>query len=397
MIVRQFLQWVRQASPGERAEATSALARAYLHSDLSPDDLAVAEGAMIMLLDDPSPLVRRALAEAFASASKAPRVVVHALAADQPDVALPILAHSPLLLEDNLVDLIATGRADVQVAIAGRVPLNRPLAAAIAEVGAAEACLAVLENPQADIAPFSVDRMVERFGHLAPIRENLLARDDLPMPTRQALLSRLSQTLAGFVVARQWLGPEHAEYATREACEKATVALAADTPYDEVGALVQHLRQTGQLTAGMMLRALLSGNIVLFEEALAELSAMPIDRVTSYIHDKNISGFRALYRKAGLPDTAYTAFREALAAMRAGLLVGEQGGAARLKRRLVERVLGACEDERCDNAASLLAMLRRFAVEAAREEARLFCDDLVSESYMIPPGRAFDDAQLAAA
>src|SRR5665213_1705186 len=38
MIVRQFLQWIRFAPPGERAEATSALARAYLHSDLSPDD-----------------------------------------------------------------------------------------------------------------------------------------------------------------------------------------------------------------------------------------------------------------------------------------------------------------------------------------------------------------------
>ena len=326
MIVRQFLQWVRQAPAGERAEATSALARAYLYSDLSPDDLAAAEGAMIMLLDDPSPLVRRALAEAFASADKAPRIVVHALAADQPDVALPVLAHSPLLDEDDLVDLIATGDADVQVAIAGRAPLPRALAAAIAEVGSAEACLTLLENSEADIAPFSLDRIVERFGHLAPIRENLLARDDLPMAMRQALLSKLSQTLAGFVAARQWLGPEHAEYAARDACEKATVALAADTPYEEVGALVQHLRQTGQLTAGMILRALLSGNVVLFEEALAELSGMPIDRVSGYIHDKNISGFRALYRKAGLPDVAYPAFREALAAMRAGLLVGEQGG-----------------------------------------------------------------------
>jgi uncharacterized protein (DUF2336 family) len=135
MIVRQFLQWVRNAPPGERAEATSALARAYLHSDLSTDDLAAAEGAMIMLLDDPSPLVRRALADVFASAQKAPLVVVHALAADQPDVAVPVLSRSPLLLEDDLVDLIATGHPEAQIAIAGRPMLSRSLAAAIAEVG----------------------------------------------------------------------------------------------------------------------------------------------------------------------------------------------------------------------------------------------------------------------
>lgn len=397
MIVRQFLQWVRQAPPGERAEATSALARAYLYSELSADDRAAAEGAMIMLLDDSSPLVRRALAEAFASAEEAPRIVIDALAADQVDVALPILRHSPLLLDEDLVDLIATGQTEVQVAIANREPVERGLAAAIAEVGGAEACLALLENCNADIATFSLERMIERFGHLAPIRENLLARDDLSMAMRQALLSKLSQTLAGFVAARQWMGLEHAEYATKEACEKATVALAADTPYEEVGALIQHLRQSSQLTAGMLLRALLSGNVVLFEEALAELSGMPIDRVSGYIHDRNISGFRALYRKAGLPDVAYPAFREAIAAIRAGLLLGEQGGVARIKRGVAEHVLNACAAEAGSDNVSLLALLRRFAVEAAREEARLFCDGLVADACIMQADRAYEDVQLAAA
>ncbi len=388
MIVRQFLQWIRYAPPGHRAEATSALARAYLHSDLSADDLAAAEGAMIMLLDDPSPLVRRALADVFASAQKAPRVVVHALAADQPEVAIPVLTHSPLLLEDDLVDLVATGHAEAQVAIATRALLPRSIAAAIAEVGCAEACLALLENPDAEIALFSIDRMIERFGHLAPIRENLMARGDLPMATRQALLSKLSQTLAGFVAARQWLGSEHAEYATREACEKATVALAAETPDEEMGELVQHLRQSGQLTAGMILRALLSGNLVLLEEALAELSGVPVERAASYVHDRNISGFRALYAKAGLPDIAYPAFREALVAIRQGALLGEQGGVGRLKRRLAERVLEVCAEEDAageGDMASVLALLRRFAVEAARDEARLFCEDLVANDMLPPP------------
>lgn len=388
MIVRQFLQWVRSAPPGERAEATSALARAYLYSDLSADDLAAAEGAMIMLLDDPSPLVRRALSEVFACAQKAPPIVVHALAADQPDVAVPLLARSPLLQDDELIDLIATGHPDTQIAIATRPLLSCALAAAIAEVATADACLTLLENADAEIALFSIDRIVERFGDHASIRENLMARDDLPMATRQALLSKLSQTLAGF--ARQWLGSEQADYAAREACERATVALAAETPYEEVSELMRHLRESGQLTAGMILRGLLSGNIVLFEEALAELCAMPLDRVASYIHDKNISGFRALYHKAGLPDAAYPAFREAIAAMRDGILVGELGGVARLKRRMVERVLARCANERGPDMASLLALLRRFAVEATRDEARLFCDGLVAGQQL------YDDARMVA-
>jgi uncharacterized protein (DUF2336 family) len=395
MIVRQFLQWVRAARPGERAEATSALARAYLHSDLSADDLAAAEGAMIMLLDDPSPLVRQAMADVFASSQKAPAVVVRALAADQFDVAQPLIERSPLLCEEDLVELIAAGKPPTQLVIARRPLLTTLVAAALAEAATPEACLALLENDDARITLASIDRIIDRFGHLAPIRENLLARDDLPTAMRQALLSKLSRTLAGFVAGRQWLVPEHAEYAAREACEKATVALAADTAYEEIGDLVRHLRQSGQLTAGMLLRALLSGNIVLFEEALTELSDLPPDRVGSHVHDRNLAGFRALYGKAELPELAYPAFRAALSALREGVLIGEPRDAARLKRRMVERVLDVCCEEGAE--AALLALLRRFAVEAAREEARLFCDDLVADE-IVPAAARYQiiDARVAA-
>src|ERR1700728_2418818 len=184
MIVRHFLDWVRTAPAGKRAEATAELARAYLHSDLSPDDIAAAEGAMLMLLDDPSPLVRRALADVLAASPSAPPAVVLALAADQPQIAAPVLALSPLFVDADLVDAIATGGDLVQAAIASRAALPRSVAAAIAEVGSAESCLVLLENSDAEIAPFSIDRIVERHGHLAAIRQPLLEREDIPAATR---------------------------------------------------------------------------------------------------------------------------------------------------------------------------------------------------------------------
>jgi uncharacterized protein (DUF2336 family) len=383
MIVRQFLQWMRNAPSGERADATSALARAYLYSDLSVDDCAAAEGAMIMLLDDPAPIVRKALAEAFASSQTAPPVIVHALAADQPEVAEPILQRSPMLSETDLVDLVATVHPDSQVTIASRRLLPRPVSAAIAEVGTAAACLALLENPDAEIADFSLDRIVERWGHLAAIRENVLQRHDAPVTTRQAALAKLSQTLAGFVAARHWLPRDHAQYAAREACEKATVALAADVPEDEMAGMVTYLRDSGQLTAGLLLRALLSGNVALFEEALADLSGLPLESVIGYIHDRALAGFRALYRKAELPEIAYPAFREAIVAVREGVLLGESRVAKRLKRRLVERVLHRCTEDCAGTISPLVTLMRRYAVEAAREEARTFCHDLVAGQPMI--------------
>jgi hypothetical protein len=66
-------------------------------------------------------------------------------------------------------------------------------------------------------------------------------------------------------------------------------------------------------------------------------------------------------------------------------LIGEQGGASRLKRRMVERVLAHCAADSEADMATLLALLRRFVVEAARDEARMFCDDLVADDMMMPP------------
>jgi len=378
MIVRQFLQWVRSAPAAERADATSALARAYLYSDLSTDDRAAAEGALIMQLDDPSPLVRAELARALAFSEQAPPPVILGLAADQPEVASWVLEHSPLLLDADLVDAVATGAPEVQIAIANRAGLPCAVSAAIAEVGAAEACLVLIENPRAEIVAFSFDRMVDRFGHLAAIREAMLARDDLPAPTHQALVAKLSEMLAGFVAAREWLEQDRARRVAKEACEKATVTLAAFSRESEIRPLIRHLRESGQLNAGLVLRALLSGNVEMFEEALSELSGMPIARVSALVHDKGGAGFRALFNKAGLPASTYPAFREAVNALGEGGF--DPGGTVRLRRRMVERVLTRCADEPGVDLEPLLTLLRRFAAEAAREEARTFCQELAAGS-----------------
>jgi len=381
MIVRQFISWIRTAPAGERAEATRSLARAWLISDLSADDRAAAEGALLMLLDDASPLVRQAMAEVFARSTEAPAAIVQALSLDQPSVALPVLEHSPLLIDADLVDIVATGNSEMQCAIARRVGLPSSVCAAIAEVGSAAAALELIENAYAELAPFSWDRIVERHGHLAAIRESMLLLDDLPAATRAALVTKLSETLAQFVVARNWLSADRAGRIAAEARDRSTMTIAARSRGDDLRGLVRHLRLTSQLTAGLTLRALLSGNLELFEAALAELSELPLPRVSALLHDRSGASLNALLRRAELPESTFAAFRIALEVCHENGFVDTLGGAARLRRRMVERVLTHCETGR-DAAEPLLILLRRFATESARDEARLFCDELVVDEWI---------------
>jgi len=381
MIVRQFLSWVRSAPAGERAEATRALARAWLLSDLTDEDRGAAEGALLMLLDDPSPLVRQAMADVFARSMEAPAAIVQALATDQPSVAVTILEHSPLLIDADLVDIVATGNSETQCAVARRIGLPAPVCAAIAEVGSAAAALELIENPYAALAPFSWDRIVERHGHLAAIREAMLVLDDLPAATRAALVDKLSETLAQFVVARNWLSADRAGRVTSEARDRSTITIASRSRGEELRGLVEHLRATSQLTAGLILRALLSGNVELFEIALSELADMPRARVSALLNDRGRTSLQALLRKAGIPDTTFDAFSMALDACREIGFTDTLSGAAILRRKMVERVLTHCATER-DAAEPLLILLRRFATESAREEARELCDEVMAEDFV---------------
>jgi uncharacterized protein (DUF2336 family) len=260
------------------------------------------------------------------------------------------------------------------------VPLQSAVAAAIAEAGSVEACIAALENPHAAFAPASFDRLVTRLGRIGAVREAMFARADLPMAARHALIGMLSSLLADFVVDREWVTRSRADQVVRDARDRGTVTIAALGPDPDTRPLVRHQRASGQLTAGLVLRALLSGHVAMFEEVLAELSGLPLGRVQALIHGRGAAGFRAVYEKAGMPPSVFPAFREAVAALREAS--SEDAVSSRLKRLVVERVLAQCEHADVGDVEPLLILLRRYAAEAAREDARAYCEELIADERL---------------
>jgi uncharacterized protein (DUF2336 family) len=383
MLVRQFMASFMASgvasSPAQRGPAAADLTGALVRGELNPQEERDAQLILTALLDDPSPLVRGALAQELSVAYNAPHHIVVALANDQAEVAAPILNKSPRLTDADLIDCAAIGDCASQIAIATRLRVSAAVAAAIAEVGAREAVVALIGNDGADTPDFSLARIIERFGEDGETREALLHRGDLPVTLRAKLVDAAANALTRFVVSRDWLSAERAERATREAREKATVLLAADSSdnLDGPGALVRHLREQGQLTAGLVLRALLSGNTSLLIAALAELSGLPARRVAGYVGEFEGAGFGAVFHRAGLPETLLPAYRAALCARKE--FGDDPDSQARLSRTIIERVLTSCERADDSALAPVIALLRRFDAEAARDDAREGMERLTRE------------------
>ena len=369
MIVRQFLIWVETAPPARKAEAAHALARAYLYSDIDEETRGGMEAAMTVLLDDSSPDVRYALADALASSPEAPRHVLLTLAADQPEIAELVVARSPVLIDAELVDIGAEAAEPLQIAVASRARVSSAVSAAIAEVGEQSACRRLIANQGAEIARISFRRIAERFGDDPTMREALLDRPGLPPDVRQMLIQRLGRALGDLGLVKSWIAEDRAKTLVREACDRATVALAADSEIDELPALVEHLRVTGQLTTALILRAVCAGNVAFFEAVLAALAGVPQARVASLVRGGRISSLRAVYDTAGLPARAFEAFRAALDAW--GETVDDDAiDRYRLTRQVVESVLARYEQITDGEALELTTLLRRIAADQAREAAR---------------------------
>ncbi len=278
-------------------------------------------------------------------------------------------------MDSELVDLVGGMNETLQVAIASRPIVSAGVSAALTELGTLASCHRLLANPGADIARISLNRLAQRFGDVAEIRSALLDREDLPISTRHDLIRDLSDALGNLVRLRDWLDADRTDIVTREACDQAAVAIAAESATEELTALAEHLRVTEQLTTSLLLRVLCAGNVDFFAAALAVLSRKPERRIRAIVVDRRLTAFAAVYRRAGLPQSAFEAFATAIRICRHHS--GEAIDPARryhFTRRVVDEVLARYEAISDGEMNELMAMLRRFAAEARRAAAREFVE-----------------------
>ena len=195
MIVRDFLDWMRTAPASQRAEATSALARAYLFRSF--------RRRWRCRRRRDADAARRPFATGAARARQRAGGKPERAAGDHAGARRPISRRSPRRCWRcrrcwstpiwSMRWQPAAGRCRRRSPVAPdcrvRLPPPSPKSAP------RKACLVLLENPDADLAPFSIERIAERHGHLGAIREALLARADVAPATRLTLVAKLSETL----------------------------------------------------------------------------------------------------------------------------------------------------------------------------------------------------------
>jgi uncharacterized protein (DUF2336 family) len=331
---------VRGDSVEARANAAHKICLRIDGTDLSPEDQESARQILDMMCADAAVLVRRALAVTLRNSPKLPRDIALKLAKDIDVIAVPVLKNSPVITDEDLVEIVLAGSSEKQVAIAQRPTLGEGLTEVLALYGSKEAVEAVSLNEGAAFSDDAYAGVLKRFANDNEIKGALIARSTLPMHVTEKLVNMVSGELFDRLVNTHELPPQLAIEIAAGARERATLDLVEQAGLSsDHERFAQQLHLNGRLTPSLIMRALCLGHINFVEYAMAELSAVPRAKAWVMIHDAGTLGLKTIFERAGLPSGMFTAFRLAIDIFHKTEMDGGPDDKERFRQRMVERVL----------------------------------------------------------
>ncbi|HWU61787.1 MAG TPA: DUF2336 domain-containing protein [Ensifer sp.] len=332
--------------------------------------------AATYLLDDVSPKTRLQLAQSLADDQDAPRPVILALTEDRTDIAATVVSRSPVLTDNDLIDLVGRGSAEIRAAVAVRPAVAATVSAALTEVGGRLEIALLLRNEGARLTDGVMVRLASRCGRDATIRELLLQRSDLPATARHILIEKLGETLADAGLVAALIPPRKRERMRREACEAALVRVLASATEGELAEMAEHLRVEGRLTTLLLIHALCAGRTAFFAEVVSNLSGVARGRARAILSSGRPRAVRALIEAGSISRDVSDVFCEAVMIWREE--GGDIPGDAGIFLRLVER----CRKARdlSDAGRTLVDAVERLAISEMRQMAKAYVQDLLSEA-----------------
>ncbi len=256
------------------------------------------------LAQDQATRVRQIVAETLKDVASAPSQVIQRLARDAEEVvACPVLEFSPLLSDQDLLEIIEGGSAsDKLSAISRRQGVGEQVTDAIVATEDEGAITALLENGGAQIREDTLDGLLDAAIEVSAWHEPLVRRPRLSRKTARKLASFVAASLLDLLEARKDLDKETKRAVAKEVKrriedeeDEEDPASGGETPEKRA----RHLFEKGELTDEVLVRALNGGNRDLVRHGLALRAGLPLSLIDHILSAHSAKGVTALAWKAG--------------------------------------------------------------------------------------------------
>jgi uncharacterized protein (DUF2336 family) len=361
---RDVARLMAEPSPDLRAELAGKVAADLSGTGLTTAEVRLARDIVRRLAHDVEEKVRASLSRGLRHSPNLPRDVARKLAEDIDFVALPMLADSLALTDEDLIEIARNGSSLKQEAIASRPNLAETVSDALITYGEEPAIVVLMTNNTACIADDSFDRAVTRFAASNRVKEAMVLRDKLPIAVAERLVTLVSKALQAHLVKAHDLAPATAADIVLTSREHAIIHLSLGASDADLLQMVAQMQRNDRLTPSLILRALCTGDIAFFEAAMAVKGEVPLDNAQILIHEPSRRGLAALYRKAAMPEALFGAIQAAVDVVGETSFDGNARDLERFRSRVISRVLTVVETVDPADADYLLGKLGDVLVHA---------------------------------
>lgn len=300
------LMLARDADEAVRAELAAKVARLTAEAGRGAQEKAqrFVEETLELLARDQATRVRQILAEALKSVAGAPPQVIRSLARDTEDVvACPVLEFSPLLSDDDLLEIIASSGVSSRLcAISRRSHLGEAISDAIVQRDDRQAVSELLANKSAQIREETLDRLIDASVKETAWQPALVERPTLPPAAVKKLAGFVAESLLKKLQSRSDLDDRTARAVAEEVRKRidqgsneAPAAKAGPNPAEQVA----KLKKAGKLNSEAVGDAVLAGQRDFVRHALAAMAGVEVDYVDRVLQGHSAKGITAIAWKAG--------------------------------------------------------------------------------------------------
>lgn len=348
-------------SPDSRASVLEKIALNYNDENFQGRERDIAEQVFRLLMKDVALRVRETLADRIKDNVNVPRDIVLHLANDVESVANPVLIHSKVLSDADLVSIVEKSHdMGKLVAISKREVVSLRVSDALVETRYAQVMSSLLSNDGASLTDRAFEKIAEDFRNDATVMQALSQKPKLPITVVERIITQVSAAVAQELRGQYKLSDSELAKDTNHAREDFMVRLLENSLHDdEIEALVAQMAAEDRLTPSIAMTALCRGQLAFFTMALASFAGIPVVNAKKLVADRGAHGFNGLYQKSGLPDTMMDAMRLLLRAVQD--MVGDSAipGSMLYANRLAERVIVSAGSQQIEYLPYFIALVRQ--------------------------------------
>jgi uncharacterized protein (DUF2336 family) len=275
--------------------------------------------------------VRAILSEEIRASAHVPAYIVKQLAQDlELIVCAPVLEYSPLLSDEDLIEIVAGARVEGSLAaIAKRGTVSEPISDALVASFDVSAIAALLANPNAQIREDALDRVIEQAASIEAWHQPVVMRADLSLRAVKRIAGFVSSSLLRLLCERVGLDDDTAGFLSkrvRERLDAEGVREGVVSADDQARAVIEGTLASGKLDDEFVSNAAEGGDRRIVSYALAVLTSIPKPIVDRILVSQSGKAITAMVWRAGLSMRVSVKIQSGIARLSgAKLLLAREG------------------------------------------------------------------------